>query len=104
MNTNQKESSMLKTTAKTAVKPVRISRTKAIQLLDGVKGRIVSLTCVRKDNKTTTITGQIRRGNKPMTAMGYLQVYDMVKHGMRNVNLQTLQSLKVNKQVYQVNK
>lgn len=87
-----------------ANKPIKIGKNKAVELLNNVNGRIFSCTFTKKDNTVGRVTGQKVKSSKPTTSMGYMKVYDMVKHGTRTINLQTLITLKVGGKVYQVSK
>jgi hypothetical protein len=96
--------STLNKTAKVTDRPTKLGKNKAVEMLNNINGRIFSCTFTKKDGTEGKVTGQKVKTSKPTTAMGYLKVYDMVKHGTRTVNLQTLKTLKINGKTYTVNK
>jgi len=81
----------------TALKPITITRTKAIELIEGSKGRFMSLTCDTKTKKGRAFNCIY----KDTTKTGHARVTERGA-GIKAVNLQTLSALKVNGVSYKV--
>jgi HJR/Mrr/RecB family endonuclease len=86
-----------------------IDRDKAKELINNSKGRIFSATFTKKDFTRRLINARIKVNYKPKTdrqrpydpnKKGLICVYDMTKKGFRMINLQTLDTLNINKKKY----
>ena len=86
----------------------KISKTKAVELINNTNGKIFTVTFLNKDNKERTINGRLKvtknlKGNKNKAAdLGYITMFSMKDKGYRNVNKQTLISLKTAGSSYQI--
>jgi len=88
-----------------------INRDKAKELINNSKGRIFSATFTKKDFTKRLINARIKVNYKPKTnrskpydpsKYNLLCVYDMLKQGHRMINLQTLNTLSINKKKYTI--
>jgi len=88
-----------------------IDRDKAKELINQSNGRIFSAVFIKKDNTHRLINARIKVNYKPKTdrqrpyepsKKGLICVYDMLKKGHRMINLQTLDTLSINKKKYLV--
>lgn len=85
----------------------RILRTTALNLMKNNKGRFFTATFIKKDGSNRTINCQYVKNQIPST-LGYVLVKEakLLKSGdkepIRNVNLQTLDTLKVGGQIYTI--
>jgi HJR/Mrr/RecB family endonuclease len=86
-----------------------IDRDKAKELINNSKGRIFSATFTKKDFTRRLINARIKVNYKAKTdrqrpydpnKKGLICVYDMLKKGHRMINLQTLDTLSINKNKY----
>jgi hypothetical protein len=86
-----------------------IDRDKAKELINNSKGRIFSATFTKKDFTKRLINARIKVNYKPKTdrqrpynpsKKGFICVYDMIKKDHRMINLQTLDTLSINKNKY----
>ena len=86
-----------------------IDRDKAKELITNSNGRIFSATFTKKDFTRRLINARIKVNYKPKTnrtkpydpsKKGLICVYDMLKKGHRMINLQTLDTLSINKKKY----
>lgn len=82
--------------AKTAVKKVRISRTRAKEIIMNSSGRWLTTTHI-KPNGEDRVTNCRYDG---LTSLGNFRVVERGTPGFKGVNLHTLKELKANKQVY----
>lgn len=89
----------------------QIHRTKVRELLKSTRGLMFSVIFVKKDQSIRNMTCRLKvrkgvKGTGPNYAANpkfpYLTVYDMNKHGFRNINLSTLLSCKVNGKIYEI--
>ena len=85
------------------------TRDKAKELIKKSNGRIFSATFTKKDFTKRLINARIKVNYKPKTnrskpyepnKKGLICVYDMIKKGHRTINLQTLDTLSINKNKY----
>jgi hypothetical protein len=63
-----------------------------VNAIRGSQGKFFSVTFVKQDGKTRVLNGRIH-GSSPCG--NYLVVYDVQNHGFRNVNVNTIQSLRL---------
>ena len=86
-----------------------IDKDKAKELINNSNGRIFSATFTKKDFTKRLINARIKVNYKPKTKRkapydpnkkGLLCVYDMTKKGFRMINIQTLDTLSINKNKY----
>ena len=86
-----------------------IEKDKAKDLINKSNGRIFSATFTKKDFTKRLINARIKVNYKPKTdrkapyepeLKGLICVYDMLKKGHRMINLQTLDTLSINKKKY----
>ena len=70
-------------------------------ILDSNEGKMFSVTFIKKDGTERTLNGRLgvksATGAAPTTANipKYITVYDVVKHDYRNVNVETISSIKM---------
>ena len=85
-----------------------IDRDKAKELINNSKGRIFSATFTKKDFTKRLINARIKINYKAKTdrqrpydpsKKGLICVYDMLNKGFRMINIQTLDTLNINKKV-----
>lgn len=85
-----------------------ITRSKAVELIKNSQGRFFTVSFTKKDNTERTINGRtkVTKGSKggknPAINLGYISVYSTKEKGYRNVNSQTITSLKINGETYRV--
>tara|TARA_R110001592_G_scaffold51891_1_gene159335 strand:+ start:1102 stop:1383 length:282 start_codon:yes stop_codon:yes gene_type:complete len=88
-----------------------IDKDKAKDLINNSKGRIFSATFTKKDFTRRLINARIKVNYKAKTdrqrpydpsKKGFICVYDMLKKGHRMINLQTLDTLSINKKKYTI--
>lgn len=77
-----------------------ISRSKAVKLIEGTKGKFFTVTFRKKNNDLRMINGNFKSGN--VTPLGYLRVYSAADKGYRQVNPKTITHLSVNGTEYKV--
>lgn len=82
----------------TKVKKVRISRTKAKELIMNSGGRFITTTHKAADGKDRTMNCRYHG----LTSLSNLRVIENGTPGFRGVNIHTLKELKANKVVYTV--
>lgn len=97
--------SNLKTSA-AEIKGKSISRTQALELMKNNKGHFFTAVFVTKEDKLRTINGQYLK-DQGDSVLGYVKVTESSKakkksNAVRNVNLQTLQLLKIGKKIFNV--
>ena len=78
----------------------RISRTKAVELINNSKGKFFTVTFKKKNGDLRMINGNFKKGN--FTPLGYLSVYSAADKGYRQVNPKTITSLSVGGTEYKV--
>lgn len=78
----------------------RVSRSKAVELIKGSKGKFFTATFTKKDGSSRTINCNYKSGST--TNMGYIRVYSMKDKGYRTINPQTLKALVINNNTYTV--
>lgn len=88
------------------IKGTKLSRTQALQLMQDNKGRFFTVTFSKKDGTARTLNGQYVAGQNP-DPLGYVKVKEAGKmksgeNPIRNVNLQTLQAIKIGGKFYSV--
>ena len=87
----------------------RISRTKAYEMMKNNKGRFFTATFVKKDGEERTINCQFLKDQSELN-MGYVKVRESSKlkttpnDATRQINLQTLKSLKIAGTEYKIRK
>ena len=88
-----------------------INKDKAKELINNSKGRIFSATFTKKDFTRRLINARIKVNYKPKTdrsrpyepsKKGLICVYDMQKKAHRMININTLQTLILNKRMYNI--
>ena len=88
-----------------------IDRDKAKELINQSNGRIFSAVFIKKDNTHRLMNARIKVNYKPKTdrskpyepsKYNLLCVYDMQKKAYRMININTLQTLILNKRMYNI--
>lgn len=79
---------------------MKISRKKAVILIEENKGKFFTVTFTKKDNTLRTINAVKKVG--AISPAGYLNVYSIKDKGYRNVDVRTISSLKLNNSIYKV--
>ena len=80
------------------------------ELLESSKGKFFTVTFTKKDGSTRVLNGRLgvtkhlKGGKKTVTQENYLTVFDTQKKAYRTVNVDTVQSVKVNGNEYRVDK
>jgi hypothetical protein len=80
----------------------RISKTKAIELLNNTKGRFFGVTFTKKDGTERSMRCRVE-GNLKISPLGYATLKDVSEDKPKSVNLQTLSEIRLNKITYLVN-
>lgn len=80
----------------------KVSRTKALELIQKNGGRFFGVTFTKKDGTTREMKCKIEKHNTTPTPFGYLLVTDVENATNKNLNLQTISELRMNKTVYKV--
>lgn len=82
----------------------RISKSRALAMLQSAAGKFCSVTFLKKDKTTRKLNGKVLKA--PTSPLGYIKMQEnstkTIKGGVRNVNLQTLCGLRINKTDYTV--
>lgn len=90
------------------MKQTTITKSRAVELIKNSQGKFFTVSFMKKDNTERTINGRIKvtknskGGKNPATELGYISMYSNKDDGYRNVNSQTLTSLKINGNIYKV--
>lgn len=90
-----------------AKQTAKISRVKALEMMKNNKGRFFTVTFIKKDGTTRVLNGIYVKDQIP-SQLGYVLVKDAklmktkAKEQIRNVNLQTLATIKIAGNTYQV--
>ncbi len=89
-----------------------ITRRKAKELISNSNGRIFSSVFIKKDgshrlmNARIKVTKHLKKDAKPQpydpSRYNLLCVFDMVNKGYRMINVDTLQTLIINKNIYHI--
>jgi hypothetical protein len=85
----------------------KITRAKALEMMKNNKGRFFTVTFMKKDNTERTLNGIYVKDQTP-SPLGYIIMKEakLMKSGakeqIRNINLQTLISIKIKGSTYQV--
>lgn len=87
-------------TTTTTTKPTVISRTTAVKLINGSKGRFMTVSFTKEDGTSRTING-IRKNQTPL---GDITIYSMQDKGYRSFKPANITGLKLNSQQYKVRK
>ena len=95
--------SLVKNPKTVNVKSQRVSRTKVLELIQNNGGRFFGVTFTKKDGSTRDMKCKIEKHNTTPTPFGYLLVTDVINDTPKNLNLQTISELRMNKNVYKVN-
>ncbi len=98
------------TSATKAIKPIKISRTKAIELIQTAKGQIFNVTFTKKDGTKRNMTARKKLNSSAtgvastgaLSAQGYLTRYDMFAKDWRAIDTRTISDLKLGGKVYKV--
>ena len=90
------------------IKVKNIGRTQALELIKNNKGKFFTAVYITKKDKLRTINCQYLK-DQGVSELGYVKVVENVKlknkeQGIRNLNLQTLQLLKIGGKVFNVGK
>lgn len=95
---------MVKKVKKATSPKTRISRHKALELMQNSKGKFFTVTFDKKPDKITGKVDErtINAQYMDYDSLGYVVVKDLVKKAPRNVNLQTIKSLRINGQSYKI--
>lgn len=92
----------------------RVSRSKALEIINKYgKQRFFTVLFTKKNGEIRSLTGKLgvtkyldttkKSSNRTnLKGLGYLNMYDMLNKGYRNVNLQELKQLKINGIVYSI--
>lgn len=94
-------------TPKPAPSTKTISRTKAIDIIQGSGGKFFSVKFTKKDGSLREMSCQYSKDSTP-SPLGYVTVKDLVAtrnnltSEYRNINLQTLQEIKLSNVIYKV--
>jgi hypothetical protein len=76
------------------------SRTEIVDIIINTRGRIFTVTYVKKNGKTRVMN--CNKKDAAATSLGYLRVWDMQKRGNRTVDPRTVTALAFNGRKYQV--
>lgn len=85
----------------------RISRTKALEIIQNSNGKFFTVTFIKKDGSRRIMNGQ-HTSNMSTSALGYINVKDISAvrrkevSTVKSVNLQTIESITLNNVVYKV--
>jgi hypothetical protein len=88
-----------------------ISKTSAYKkIMENGGGKIFSVVCNTKNTEGRKLTGRLQAPSKVkgtgkatnVAALGMLRIYDMVEHGWKTINLQTMSALKIGGKSYRV--
>ncbi len=80
----------------------RISKTKAVELIENAGGRFVTVTFIKKNQQERTINCIVKKN--PMTRAGYIRVYSIPDKGYKSVDPRTITKLVKDKQIYNIKK
>lgn len=80
---------------------MKISKTKAVELIKSTKGKFFTVTFMKKDGTIRTINGNYKNTNTSDT-LGYLKVYSMKDKGYRQVNTQSIKTISFMSKTYNV--
>lgn len=78
----------------------RVSRSRAVDMIKGSKGRFFTATFKKRDGSSRTMNCNYKTGS--VTNMGGIRVYSMQDKGYRTINPQTLSELVINNTTYRV--
>ena len=88
---------------------MKVNKEQAKDLIYNLRGRMFGATFIKKDgsirkmNCRTGVAKYIKGGSKPLYSYDNLvRVFDLKKKGYRTINIDTLQSLRANKEAYYV--
>lgn len=79
----------------------RISRTRAIALIEGVGGRFFNVTYLKNDGTVRTLNCKKGTGIAK-DELGYYTVYSTQDKGYRKINLRELQSISISGVTYKI--
>ena len=81
----------------------KISKARALELLQNSSGKFCSVTFMKKDKTMRKLNGKVQNTKTPLGYVKMLENSTSKKQGgIRNVNLQTLNSIRINKVTYNV--
>jgi hypothetical protein len=78
---------------------MKISKNKAKELINNSKGKFFSLANYKKDS-TQRLYGSSKLNL--INYKGYINIYEMNKKSFRNVDIETMYALNINKKRYEV--
>lgn len=93
---------------------MKISRAKAVSLITGSAGKVLSVTFIKKDGEKRQLNGRLgvyKSKHAPLTGeglkytpsdYGLVNIFDMQKRAYRMVNINTLSELKIAGTSYEV--
>ena len=77
-----------------------INKTQSFKLIQENAGKFLTVTFIKEDKSTRVMNGQYKK--RETNALGYVLIRETKTGIEKNVNLQTLKEIKVNKQIYKV--
>ncbi len=80
--------------------PIKISRTKAVEIINSTNGKFFTVAFVKKDGTTRIMNCNKKKNSK--SALGYIVVNDISSGKTKNVDPRTILGLSFNKQVYKI--
>jgi hypothetical protein len=80
----------------------KLSRSKALELIQGTGGRFFGVTFTKKDGSVRKMRCKIDKDHLKPSTFGYLTVVDVAEGTPKSLNLQTLSEVRVNKTTYKV--
>jgi hypothetical protein len=78
----------------------KISKSKAVELIEANKGKFFTVTFTKKDNTLRTINCTRKVG--ATTNLGYLSVWSVQDKGLRSIDPRTITGLKLDNNEYKV--
>ena len=87
---------------------MKVNKEQAKDLIYNLRGRMFGATFIKKDgsirnmNCRTGVAKYIKSGHKRYNYGNLICVFDLKKKGYRTINIDTLQSLRANKEAYYV--
>lgn len=85
---------------KTKSRTKSITRTKAVEIINGTSGKFFTVTFTTKDNRVRSIN--CNKKTNSTTPLGYIRVYSTKDKGYRTINPKTISQLKYNNTTYNV--
>lgn len=81
-------------------KMTKISRTKAVKLINNTKGKFFTVTYRKNNGDLRMINGNFKKDN--FTPLGYMAIWSAKDKGYRKVNPKTITQLSINNLIYKV--